>query len=72
MLRELIEIFAKSLSIILENSWRMGRGLKTGGYPMSLKNIKKKYPGNYRPVSLTSILVKLMEQLIYQMSSPSK
>ncbi|GAB0206573.1 mitochondrial enolase superfamily member 1 [Grus japonensis] len=60
VLRELADVIARPLSIIFERSWR------TGEVPVTLvfKKGKKEDPGNYRPVSLTSIPGKVMEQLI--------
>jgi len=69
VLRELVDVIAEPLSVIFERSWR------TGGVPEDwrkanvtpiFKKGKKEDPGNYRPVSLTSILGKEMEQLILE------
>ncbi|KFV82583.1 hypothetical protein N308_13438, partial [Struthio camelus australis] len=67
VLRELADIIARPLSIILERSWRTGEGPqdweKANVTPVFKKG-KKEDPGNYRPVRLTSIPGKVMEQLL--------
>ncbi|GAB0187639.1 mitochondrial enolase superfamily member 1 [Grus japonensis] len=67
VLRELAGITAKPLSIIFERSWRTGEvsedWRKANATP-AFKKSRKEDPGNYRPVSLTSIPGKVMEQLI--------
>jgi len=67
VLRELADIIAEPLSIIFERSWR------TGEVPEDQANLtpmftngKKEDPVNYRPVSLTSIPGKMMEELILE------
>ncbi|PKU29706.1 rna-directed dna polymerase from mobile element jockey- hypothetical protein [Limosa lapponica baueri] len=67
VLRELAEVIAGLLSIIFERSWRTGEvpedWRKVNVTPVFRKG-KKEDLGNYRPVSLTSIPEKMMEQLI--------
>ncbi|KFP32962.1 RNA-directed DNA polymerase from mobile element jockey, partial [Colius striatus] len=67
MLRELADVISKPLSIIFEQSWRTGKvpedWRKASVTPVFKKGTKDD-PGNYRPVSLTSIPGKVMEQLI--------
>ena len=67
VLRELAEKLAKTLSIIYQQSWLSGE------VPVDwrLANVTPIYkkgwrvdPGNYRPVSLTSVPGKLMEQVL--------
>ncbi|KAK4811155.1 hypothetical protein QYF61_019786 [Mycteria americana] len=67
VLKELAEVLTKPLSIIYQQSWL------TGDVPVDwrLANVtpiykkgRKEDPGNYRPVSLTSVPGKLMEQII--------
>jgi len=69
VLRELADIVAEPLSIIFERSWRTGEVpedcRKAIVTPIFQKG-KKEEPGNYRPVSLTSIPGKVMEQLILE------
>jgi len=69
VLRELADVIADPLSIIFERSWR------TGEVPEDWRKViitpvfktgNKQDPGNYRPVSLTSILGKMMEQLMLE------
>ncbi|KFV54970.1 RNA-directed DNA polymerase from mobile element jockey, partial [Tyto alba] len=67
VLRELAEVITKSLSIICQQPWL------TGDVPVDwrLANVLPIYRkgwkedlGSYRPVSLTSMLGKVMEQII--------
>ncbi|KFV79947.1 hypothetical protein N308_11790, partial [Struthio camelus australis] len=69
VLRELADVIARPLSIILERSWRSGEvpeDWKKACVSPVFKKGKKEEPGNYRPVSLTSIPGKVMEQLILE------
>jgi len=63
-LRELAEEVAKPLSIIYQQSWLTGE-VPDDCRIASVTPIYKKGwtedPGNYRPVSLTSVLGKIME-----------
>ncbi|KAF1544809.1 hypothetical protein FQV19_0013932, partial [Eudyptula minor] len=78
VLRELAEELAKPLSIIYQQSWLTGEAI-TSYCPLSyyvpddwrLANVtpiykkgRKEDPGNYRPVSLTSVPGKIMERFI--------
>ena len=66
-LKELAGMLTKPLSIIYQQSWLSGEVLtdwKLANVTPIYKNGQKDDPGNYRPVSLTSVLGKLMEQLI--------
>jgi len=69
VLRELADVIAEPLSIVFERSWRKGEVLedwrKANVTPV-FKEGKKEDPGNYKPVSLTSIPGKMMEQLILE------
>ncbi|KFP29221.1 RNA-directed DNA polymerase from mobile element jockey, partial [Colius striatus] len=67
VLRELADVIAKPLSIIFEQSWRTGEvpeDWRKASVTPVFKKGRKDDPGNYRPVSLTSISGKVMEQLI--------
>ncbi|GAB0204592.1 mitochondrial enolase superfamily member 1 [Grus japonensis] len=67
VLRELADVIAVPLSIIFERSWRTGEvpeDWRKASVTLVFKKGKKEDPGNYRPVSLTSIPGKVMEQLI--------
>ncbi|GAB0195017.1 mitochondrial enolase superfamily member 1 [Grus japonensis] len=67
VLRELADGIARPLSIIFERSWRKGEvpedWRKANVTPVCKKG-RKDDSGNYRPVSLTSIPGKVLEQLI--------
>ncbi|KFP12314.1 hypothetical protein Z169_05524, partial [Egretta garzetta] len=67
VLKELSDVIAEPLSIIYERSWRTGEvpdDWKIANVTPVFKKGKKEDPGNYRPVSLTSVPGKVMEQLI--------
>ena len=67
VLRELAEVIAKPLSIIFDRSWRTGEvpeDWRIAIVTQVFKKSKKENLGNYRPVSLTSVPGKVMEQLV--------
>ncbi|KAK4818854.1 hypothetical protein QYF61_020073 [Mycteria americana] len=67
VLKELAEVLTKLLSIIYQQSWLTGEvpaDWRLANVTPIFKKGRKEDPGNYRPVSLTSVLGKLMEQII--------
>ncbi|KFO85530.1 hypothetical protein N320_05067, partial [Buceros rhinoceros silvestris] len=67
VLRELVKVLTKSLPMFYQQSWLMGEILidwRLANVMPIFKNSWKEDPGNYRPVSLTSVLGKVMEQII--------
>ncbi|KAK4817985.1 hypothetical protein QYF61_004098 [Mycteria americana] len=65
--KELADVLTKPLSIIYQQSWLTGEVLvdwRLANVAPIFKKGWKEHPGNYRPVSLTSVPGKLMEQII--------
>ncbi|KAK4825574.1 LOW QUALITY PROTEIN: hypothetical protein QYF61_000573 [Mycteria americana] len=66
-LKELADVLTKSLSIIYQQSWLTGEvpaDWRLANVTPIYKKGQKEDLGNYRPVSLTSVPAKLMEQII--------
>ncbi|GAB0204118.1 mitochondrial enolase superfamily member 1 [Grus japonensis] len=67
VLRKLAELLTKPLSIIYQQSWltrEVPVDWRLANVTPTYKKGQKEDPGNYRPVSLTSVPRKVMEQII--------
>jgi len=66
MLRELVDVVAKPLSVILQQTWLAGNVLadwRLANMMPILKKGRKDDPDSYRPISLTLVPGKAMERI---------
>ena len=67
VLRELVDVVAKPLSVILQQTWLAGNVLADWRLANAMPIFRKGWkddPGRYRPISLTSVPGMLMEWII--------
>ncbi|GAB0184770.1 mitochondrial enolase superfamily member 1 [Grus japonensis] len=67
VLRELVEVLTKPFSIVYQQAWlteEVPVDCKLANVMLIYKKGRKEDPGNHRPVNLTLVLRKVMEQII--------
>jgi len=69
VLKDLADVIAKQVSITFQRPWQSGKvpcGWRKGNIVPIFKKEKQEVPGNYQPVSFTSVPGKIMEQLLLE------
>lgn len=69
VLREMADVVTKTLLMICEKSWQWGEPSshqKKGNVAPICKKDRKDGPGSYWPVSVTSVLGKILEQILLE------
>lgn len=73
--KELVDVFMRLLSVIFLKSWESEEvpvKQNMANVVLDFKKGSKKDPGNYTPISLTSVLVKLWLRLFWELLKNSR